>query len=109
MATFELFGGKRLEVFLKDINAFATTIRSCAFSSLKFAGPWMFQLCSVLAERGVRWDSYNIADGRTKLAFPTSVAGDYPGCFCGACMVCLRATGIVEACSEVPLEEEASI
>ncbi|BDA48749.1 hypothetical protein COCOBI_12-4310 [Coccomyxa sp. Obi] len=101
-----LCGANRMEVTFEDMHAFARTVKNCAFTSGNLEGPCLFQLCLVLAECGVPWVSCRKDDGATRLAFPTSDAGNLSGCFCGACMKCLRASGVAEVCSDVPLEEE---
>ena len=81
---FGLWGDDRLEVTFEGINAFATTVKSCAFSSRSFAGPCLFQLCQTLAERGIPWTScsHERMEGGIMLAIPTKDAGDFLGCFC---------------------------
>ena len=103
------WGHQKLEVTFKDINAFATTVGTCAFCSNNLAGPHFFRLCHTLAERGIPWKSSRHSrnkGGVTTLAFPNSDAECFPGCVCGACMECLRATGMAEACSKDQDEDE---
>ena len=97
---FRLWGAERLEVTFEDIYGFATPVGSCAFCYTDLSGGCLFDLCSILAERGVPWVSGRDEHGLTRLQFPTSDAGNFPGCFCGACMQCLRAAGIAEGCSK---------
>ena len=97
-----------MEVKFEDMDAFAGTVRSCAFTSVHLAGPRMFQLCLALAEHGISWASRELEDGNTTLAFPDITAGDFSDCFCGACMKCLTAFGVAEACSKVLSEDDVT-
>ena len=103
-----LWGTDKLEVTFEDINAFATTVGSCSFSSINLAGTCLFQLCLALAERGIPWVPFKNENGAgaITLAFPATDAGEFSGCFCGACMECLRATGMAEGCPKDQDEDQ---
>ena len=104
-----LRGGDRLEVNFENMDTFANTVRSGAFTSRNLAGPCLFHLCHTLAEHGIPWASRERGEyGETTLAFPSSDAGESLDCFCGACMECLRASGGAEACSKVLSVDDAN-